>query len=74
MFQKLSLLLFLSFLAISSQAALFDRGGGITQYAKSTIFNYAWAVRDGDVVPIPAAVWLFGSGLIVLAGFARRKA
>ena len=73
MFQKLSLLLFLSFLAISSQAALFDRGG-ITQYAKSTIFNYAWAVSDGDVVPIPAAVWLFGSGLIVLAGFARRKA
>jgi len=25
------------------------------------------------VVPIPAAVWLFGSGLIGLAGFARRK-
>jgi len=25
------------------------------------------------VVPIPAAVWLFGSGLIALAGFARRK-
>jgi hypothetical protein len=26
---------------------------------------YAWAVRDGDVtaVPLPAAVWLFGSGL-----------
>jgi hypothetical protein len=30
----------------------------------------AWAVRDGDVstVPIPGAVWLFGSGLIGLAG------
>ena len=26
------------------------------------------------VVPVPAAVWLFGSGLIGLAGFARRKA
>ncbi len=25
-------------------------------------------------VPVPAAVWLFGSGLIGLAGFARRKA
>jgi hypothetical protein len=25
------------------------------------------------VVPVPAAVWLFGSGLIGLAGFARRK-
>ncbi len=26
------------------------------------------------VTPIPAAVWMFGSGLIALAGFARRKA
>ncbi|MEN8108052.1 MAG: VPLPA-CTERM sorting domain-containing protein, partial [Pseudomonadota bacterium] len=25
-------------------------------------------------VPVPAAVWLFGSGLIGLAGVARRKA
>ncbi len=38
-------------------------------------FGYAWAVRDGDVgaVPVPAAVWLFGSGLIGLLGVARRK-
>ena len=39
-------------------------------------FHPAWAVRDGDVppvVPIPAAVWLFASGLLGLAGFARRK-
>lgn len=37
---------------------------------------YAWAVHDGDVgaVPIPSAVWLFGSGLIGLIGIARRKA
>ncbi len=26
-----------------------------------------------NVVPVPAAVWLFGSGLIGLAGLARRK-
>ena len=26
------------------------------------------------VVPIPAAIWLFGSGLLGLVGFARRKA
>lgn len=38
---------------------------------------YAWAVRSGDVgtavssVPVPAAAWLFGSGLIGLLGFAR---
>lgn len=48
-------------------------GGGISSYAKLTIFNSSWAVRDGDVVPIPAAVWLFGSGLLGLIGVARRK-
>lgn len=30
-------------------------------------------VRDVSVVPVPAAVWLFGSGLIGLVGLARRK-
>ena len=36
---------------------------------------YAWAVQSGDVgvVPVPAAVWLFGSGLIGLISVARRK-
>lgn len=28
---------------------------------------------NGDVVPIPASVWLFGSGLLGLVGMARRK-
>ncbi|MCQ8181938.1 DUF1566 domain-containing protein [Methylomonas sp. SURF-1] len=30
---------------------------------------YAWAVRDGDVaaVPLPAAAWLFGTGLLGLS-------
>ena len=40
-----------------------------------TSFN-AWAVHDGDVaslVPVPATVWLFGSGLIGLIGIARRN-
>ena len=31
-------------------------------------------VRFGTVVPLPAAVWLFGSGVIGLIGLARRKA
>ena len=36
---------------------------------------YVLAVRSGDVsaVPAPAAVWLFGSGLIGLLGVAKRK-
>jgi hypothetical protein len=37
--------------------------------------DFAWAVHAGDVgaVPMPAAVWLFGSGLLGLIGIARRK-
>lgn len=36
---------------------------------------YAMAVRDGQVatVPVPAAAWLLGSGLLGLIGVARRK-
>lgn len=38
-------------------------------------FNYAWAVRDGDVapVPIPATIYLFGTGLLGLLRFKRHK-
>ena len=41
----------------------------------TAVSNYSWAVHEGDVgaVPVPTAVWLFGSGLIGLVGFARRK-
>jgi hypothetical protein len=36
---------------------------------------YAWAVRTGDVsaVPVPGAVWLFGTGLMGLTGLARKR-
>lgn len=40
------------------------------------VARFGWAVHDGDVpavVPVPAAVWLFGSGLVGLIGIARRK-
>lgn len=30
--------------------------------------------RSGNYIPLPGAVWLFGSGLIALIGIARRKA
>lgn len=36
---------------------------------------YGWAVHTGDVavVPVPAAAWLFGSGLLALMGLGRRN-
>jgi hypothetical protein len=36
----------------------------------------AWAVHDGDItaVPIPPALWLFGSALLGLIGMAKKKA
>ncbi len=46
------------------------------QYASSKLYSfYALAVRPGDIsaVPVPAAVWLFGSGLMGLLSVARRK-
>ncbi len=48
---------------------------GDQRYYGKTSSLYAWAVLSGDVsaVPVPAAVWLFGSGLIGLIGFAKRK-
>lgn len=50
--------------------------GGISTSLKSYAFFNAWAVHDGDVaslVPVPAAAWLFGSGLLGLIGMAKRK-
>lgn len=55
------------------------RGGGGTGNRTSvhdqTSELLTWAVHPGNVgaVPVPAAVWLFGSGLIGLVGIARRK-
>jgi hypothetical protein len=36
--------------------------------------DYAWAVRDGDVAPVPepTTMLLLGSSLICLAGFRRK--
>lgn len=54
----------------------FTNGGGsnFTSLAAQTFS--AWAVADGDVfntVPIPAAAWMFGTGLLGLFGVAKRR-
>ena len=49
---------------------------GSAHPVNESIGLYAWAVRPGDVaaVPVPAAAWLLGTGLLGLIGVARRKA
>ena len=63
----------------TSYAWQFDMYDGFQRYGGKQNGSFAWAVHDGDVaelssVPIPAAVWLFGSGLLGFIGVARRKA
>lgn len=51
-------------------------GSGWQDGRMVTTESYAWAVHDGDIgaVPLPAAAYLFGSGLLGLVGMSRRKA
>ena len=53
----------------------FDTSSGVQASNSSGLQNYAWAVHVGDIaaVPSPAAVWLFSSGLLALAGAALRN-
>jgi hypothetical protein len=53
----------------------FNFGGGSQSQLGGNIGLYALAVRPGDVatVPVPAAAWLFGSGLLGLVGVFRRR-
>lgn len=48
---------------------------GIQDAFDKTQSGYAWAVTAGNItaVPVPAAAWLFGSGLIGMVGWKRRN-
>ena len=61
--------------SITTYAWALSGGDGFQFYSDKPDHFYAWAVQSGDVsaVPVPAAAWLFSSGLIGLIGLARRK-
>lgn len=50
----------------ASKAWYLSTATGIQNYTSKGTNYYVWAVRDGDVaaVPLPGAVWLFGSALM----------
>lgn len=71
----------------SNVGAFLAGGFGIDNYAGGSAYSIGAPCCDGfqldsdlwfrtgaAVVPVPAAAWLFGSGLIGLVGLARRKA
>jgi len=57
----------------SSLAWMFSFSSGHQWFETKTFDGrYAWAVRSGDIIPIPPAAWLFASALGVM-GWLRRQ-
>lgn len=64
----------ITYTAPDTDAFIFTFASGNQLGIAKTSTEYAWAVRNGDVVvPLPAAVWLLASGLIGLSGFSRKR-
>lgn len=56
---------------LSDSGNKFDATDATWTFSTSSIDSYSMSIAT---VPVPAAVWLFGSGLLGLIGVARRKA
>ena len=63
------------FLEVSNNASIFTTfSAGNAEYTGAlNLINGSVTVSGVSPVPVPAAVWLFGSGLIGLLGFMKRK-
>ena len=57
----------------SGDGASYDDNDKLTSFDFSRQSWYDTAHRDTTVVPVPAAVWLFGSALIGLIGLGKRR-
>jgi len=64
---------FASFWADLANGGRIEGGFMLAGDIASTFGGDTLIAKAGPVVPVPAAVWLFGSGLIGLVGVARRK-
>jgi len=64
---------YLGMSAIMSAIVVKDSSGNVIPFSLTTASNAALFNQLATTVPIPAAIWLFGSGLLGLAGIARRK-
>ena len=64
---------FASFAADLASGGRIEGGFILSGDIASDFTGSSLIAKAGPVVPVPAAVWLFGSGLIGLIGVARRK-
>ncbi len=59
-----------------NEAWMFGFNSGDQETEFKTLDFYAWAVHSGDIgvstVPVPPAIWLFGSGLVGFLGMSRK--
>ena len=63
-------------LAYGTSATNWDGLTTVTQqraFMQDFIYNASYSATLDTMVPVPGAVWLFGSGLIALIGIARRR-
>ncbi len=58
---------------LSGSGAGYDGDNKLTSFDFSRQSWYDTSMRDTSVVPVPAAVWLFGSALLGLVGFSKRR-
>jgi hypothetical protein len=58
----------------TGQDQSFDLGDNLTLSANGTLTVSSGSITPPPTVPLPAAVWLFGSGLLGLLGVGRRRA